>query len=323
MTKSSIFREYSVLISLPERDSLINREVSRADGAGTEFAIGDLIDTAVTGQIHLSLNLLMSKKILRSLPWFNAFGWDPVKSVRAIRNVPKVYRDYRNFQKQSLNSNNKWPIGFNSPNFTDMYESGGSAKGHYFHQDLLVARRIFERRPARHVDVGSRVDGFVAHVAVFREIEVVDIRPIESHVPNITFLKDDLMHPQLGLIDYCDSLSCLHALEHFGLGRYGDPIDPDGYIKGFSALAGMLKQGGILYLSVPVGRKRVEFNGQRVFSIRQVYDLFEANFQLLNFSYVDDLGDLHENVGNLEAYIDDNFNLEYGCGIFELRKLGV
>jgi hypothetical protein len=33
---------------------------------------------------------------------------------------------------------------------------------------------------------------------------------------------------------YCDSLSCLHALEHFGLGRYGDPIDPRGHEKGIT-----------------------------------------------------------------------------------------
>ena len=37
----------------------------------------------------------------------------------------------------------------------------------YFHQDFVVARKIFERNPRLHIDVGSRVDGFVAHVATF------------------------------------------------------------------------------------------------------------------------------------------------------------
>jgi uncharacterized protein DUF268 len=257
------------------------------------------------------------------MPWFNAFGWDPVKSIKAFKNVTKVYRDYRNFRRQSASSNENWSIGFTSPHFTDVFDFGGSAKGHYFHQDLLVARRIFERNPEKHVDVGSRVDGFVAHVAVFREIEVVDIRPVESPVPNIQFLQDDMMNPKLRLEDYCDSLSCLHALEHFGLGRYGDPIDADGYIKGFTALTTMLKDGGILYLSVPIGRDRVEFNGQRVFSVRRVQNLFAKKFEILNFSFVDDLGDLHENVSDLAGQMDDSFDLEYGCGIFELRKLGM
>ena len=262
----------------------------------------------------------MARTLLRLLPWFNAFGWDPVKSVNAIRNLTKVYRDYRNFRSQSVNSGNTWSIGFSSPHFTDVSDFGGSAKGHYFHQDLLVARRIFERKPTIHVDVGSRVDGFVAHVAVFREIEVVDIRPVESHVPNITFLQDDLMDPKLGLIDYCDSLSCLHALEHFGLGRYGDPIDADGYIKGFSALTAMLKKGGILYLSVPIGRDRIEFNGQRVFSIRRVHELYTEGFELINFSFINDDGDLVENVKDFRNGLETNYNLNYGCGIFELRK---
>jgi len=51
---------------------------------------------------------------------------------------------------------------------TDRFDPGGDASGHYFHQDLIVARRIFERDPRKHVDVGSRIDGFVAHLAVFR-----------------------------------------------------------------------------------------------------------------------------------------------------------
>jgi len=57
---------------------------------------------------------------------------------------------------------------------TDRFDPGGDASGHYFHQDLIVARRIFERDPRKHVDVGSRIDGFVAHLAVFRQVEVID-----------------------------------------------------------------------------------------------------------------------------------------------------
>ena len=245
---------------------------------------------------------------------------DPVKSIGALKNVATIYRQYRQFRKQNLNSDKRWSIKFNSPHFSDRLDSSGSAKGHYFHQDLLVARRIFERQPEKHVDVGSRVDGFVAHVAVFREIEVVDIRPIESEVPNITFLQDDLMKSRLGLVDYCDSLSCLHALEHFGLGRYGDTIDSEGYIKGFNALSRILRSGGTLYLSLPIGSERVEFNGQRVFSLRRVVDLFRNEFRLTAFSYVDDIGHLHENISEFENGLIDDFGLQYGCGIFELTK---
>jgi hypothetical protein len=198
---------------------------------------------------------------------------------------------------------------------------GGTASGHYFHQDLLVARRIYERSPERHVDVGSRLDGFVAHVAVFREIVVLDIRPSASTVKNIRFVQKDVTQLDPSMIDYCDSLSCLHALEHFGLGRYGDVIDVDGYKKGFEVLTSMLRTNGILYLSVPIGRERIEFNGQRVFSTRRIRDMFLPSFDLIGFSYVDDAGDLHEvGIPNDDELAVDK-QLEFGCGIFELRKL--
>jgi hypothetical protein len=172
------------------------------------------------------------------------------------------------------------------------------------------------------VDVGSRVDGFVAHVAIFREIEVLDVRPTVSQVPNVTFRQVNLMNPGSEFTNYCDSLSCLHALEHFGLGRYGDPLDVDGYKKGFDALADMLSSNGVLYLSFPIGPDRIEFNGQRIFSIRRAQSLFSDKFHLESFSYVDDIGSLNE-VVDVETGIEDNFGCSYGCGIFELRKHSV
>jgi hypothetical protein len=85
------------------------------------------------------------------------------------------------------------------------------------------------------------------------------------------------MKPIEGLEGYCDSLSCLHALEHFGLGRYGDPIDPSGFERGLCNMASLLTKGGIFYLSVPIGIDRVEFNANRVFDPRIIYRLALRN----------------------------------------------
>ena len=76
--------------------------------------------------------------------------------------------------------------------------------------------------------MGSRIDGFVAHVAAFREIEVFDIRPLTHKIPGVVFRRVDILDLPEALENYCDSLSSLHALEHVGLGRYGDPIDAEG-----------------------------------------------------------------------------------------------
>jgi len=123
------------------------------------------------------------------------------------------------------------------------------------------------------------------------------------------------------LVDYCDSISCLHALEHFGLGRYGDPVNYDGYILGLNNLYRILKAGGKLYLSVPIGPQRIEFNAHRVFSMAYLMECFAEKYHVNQFSFVDDQGDLHENVPITEASINDNFGCAYGCGIFEMTKI--
>src|SRR5208283_2551263 len=107
----------------------------------------------------------------------------------------------------------------------------------------------------------SRIDGFVAHVASFRSLIVLDLRPISTQIRNIEFMQADLMKPiPDSLVELCDSLSCLHVLEHFGLGRYGDTIKYDGYVLGLDNLHRILRKGGKLYLSVPIGPQRIEFD---------------------------------------------------------------
>ena len=75
----------------------------------------------------------------------------------------------------------------------------------------------------------------------------------------------DLMNPPENFKECCDSLSCLHAIEHFGMGRYGDRVDLDGHVKGFRSLCAILKPGGLLDFSVPIGPDRIDFNASRVF----------------------------------------------------------
>jgi hypothetical protein len=130
------------------------------------------------------------------------------------------------------------------------------------------------------------------------------------------------MNPNIELNEYSDSISCLHALEHFGLGRYGDKIDFYGYLDGFNNIEKMLKLNGILYLSVPIGNpQRIDFNGQRVFAIDTILEMADKHFELLTFSYVDDDGNLHENIFLDNQSITNNCDCYFGCGIFEFRKV--
>ncbi len=242
-----------------------------------------------------------------------SIGADP-RRLTALRHYPNYRAQYRQFRQLGGTITHAEPI------LTDYDAKAGSVRGHYFHQDLLVASFIHAKNPARHIDIGSRIDGFVAHVASFRNIEVMDIRTLDSigH-RNISFIKADLMDEKAIQGDMADSVSCLHAIEHFGLGRYGDPLDPNGHLRGFNNLIRMLKAGGTLYISVPIGRtNEVHFNAHRVFHPRDILGwAVDPNcLALERFDFVDDRGSLHEDIDVRTAELD----VAYGCGIYTFEK---
>jgi len=255
------------------------------------------------------------KKIIK--PFFNcllAIGFDP-RVLLSLRHYPKYKRQKKQFQQLGGVVTHTYSI------LSDYDDDAGTASGHYFHQDLLVASFIRNNNPQRHIDIGSRIDGFVAHVASFRTIEVMDVRElnIQGH-DNIAFVKADLMNRDNVQINITDSISCLHAIEHFGLGRYGDPIDPQGHIKGYNNIVRMLKSDGTLFISFPIGKENeVHFNAHRVFHPRDIFNWTEDkhNLNLERFDYVDDAGNLHLDV-NIET---TNIDVIHGCGIYTFKKL--
>jgi hypothetical protein len=252
--------------------------------------------------------------------WLRAFGIELRSAVTAFRGLRRYRSDYDRLKEQNRAALTKWSIRANYPCLNDFFDQPGSASGHYFHQDLFVAQRIFSQNPEKHVDIGSRIDGFVAHVASFRKIEVFDYRELLTPIPNVVFRQCNLLAPPPELNDYCDSLSCLHVIEHVGLGRYGDPIDLFGHLKALGSLGAMLKPDGILYLSAPFGDERVEFNAHRVFSLTTLVEMVRSKFRLLDFSYVDDAGNLNPNA-NLDNLLAQRPLANFSLAIFELQKI--
>jgi hypothetical protein len=196
---------------------------------------------------------------LRRTHWFlsQQLGIDLRRLLRMPAGLWRFLRDWRSFRR-----GNKLSMQL-QPCLHDWWQQAGAVGDEYFWQDLMVARMIHRASPRRHVDVGSRLDGFVAHVASFRDIDVFDVRPLDATIPGVTFRQADMMSTKNVPVAVTDSLSCLHAIEHFGLGRYGDPIEHLGVELGISNLAKMLEANGRLYLSCPVGRDVVHFNAHR------------------------------------------------------------
>jgi len=232
--------------------------------------------------------------------------------------MPRFILDYRKFRCAYAGRIELQPY------LHDKTQEAGATQNEYFWQDLFVARLIFDSTPEKHVDIGSRVDGFIAHVASYRLIEVFDVRPIKTLVPGVVFKVADLMDVSslLGAQnnEYCDSLSCLHALEHFGLGRYGDPINPSGYQLGLANMAKLLKKSGLFYLSTPVGRECVEFNANWIFDPRVIIEVAnKAHLKLVNF-YIVHSDRPPEEVGAHNEIFDQLANEEYHLGLFIFRK---
>lgn len=249
-------------------------------------------------------------------------GFRKARFLSAIRAWPAYVADRRNFRKAHGHAPDDFAWGKELPILTEKNEASGGL-GAYLLQDLTVARWIREDAPAKHFDVGSRIDGFVCNVAAFREIEVIDIRPAPGEIPGVVFHQCDIMGkcpPEWN--NSIPSLSCLHTVEHFGLGRYGDSIDPLGHEKGIARLKSMVMPGGLLYLSTPLGTQRIEFNAHRIFSTMTLLGWFPEGWKIERFAVIDDDTKLHDEVSMTDQGISENFGCECGIGIIAVRKIG-
>jgi hypothetical protein len=202
-------------------------------------------------------------------------GLDLPKIIKVPKGIFRYWKDFINFRKL------KPPGRINiSPAIQDFYATAGSADGHYFWQDLICAQWIYKGLGNKHLDVGSRVDGFIAHVLCFQEVDYLDIRPMSVVIPNLNFIQGDAQSKLASLAEKYDSVSSLHALEHFGLGRYSDSLDATGHIKGLANIANCVKIGGSLFVSYPVGNNVTEFNSQRLLHPNWAVEILGAQFNL-------------------------------------------
>lgn len=276
-----------------------------------------------TGQfLHADLGAYMKRMRDRSkfsqAIWalLDLFGVNvhPRRGLDGLRGIPGFFRDLHKFNCLVGHRDTRAAFRNLYPILGDRYESAANVDSHYFYQDIWAAQRVIRLEPERHYDIGSRLDGFVAHVLCKLPVTVIDIRPNPVEFDGLTFIEEDATSLAQFATNSIESLSSLHAAEHFGLGRYGDDIDPGAHFKFMASLMRVLKPGGRLLFSVPSGVERVHFNAYRVLSTATVLETF-SELTLLSFSAIDDSGRYFEN-----CEMDLVQNAQYACGLYEFTK---
>lgn len=183
---------------------------------------------------------------------------------------------------------------------------------HYLYQQIWVFNEVNEKKPKNHYDVSSTYQ-MSCYLAGITKAHFVDLRPIEAEIDNLEVLQGDIENLKFR-DNSIESLSCLHVIEHIGLGRYGDNLNINGPEVACKELARVLKSGGFLYLSTPIGRERICYNAHHVFNPKTILKYFK-DLKLESFNMVDDDGKLHKNI-KLKEYQEK----EYSLGMFKFKK---
>ena len=89
---------------------------------------------------------------------------------------------------------------------------------HYFYQQLWCFEHILKQKPKKHLDVGStyQMSGYISKIthAIF-----MDIRPIQANLSDLEVVDGSILQPPFEKKSF-SSISCLHVIEHIGLGIY-------------------------------------------------------------------------------------------------------
>jgi hypothetical protein len=236
------------------------------------------------------------------------------KIIKKIKNIilsPFIIKDWLFFLKEDREKRFKKNLFDFYPQIKDRTIKT-SFDHHYVYHTSWAARKVKEINPEFHTDISSSLY-FSGILSTFIPVKFYDYRPADLKLSNLESHEGDLM--KLSFPDNSiNSLSCMHTVEHIGLGRYGDPIDPNGDIKAGAELKRVLQEEGYLLFVTPVGQPKIEFNAHRIYSYEMILDMFNE-LELKEFSLVTDSGDFIEN-----ANPDIVKEQKYGCGCFLFKK---
>ena len=235
-------------------------------------------------------------------------AWDNIVKLKSYK------REFNEFNLSRPNGKERFIMDWNqrSPYLNDK-TTETPIDYHYIYHPAWAARIVAKINPAFHVDISSKLD-FGTILSAFIPVRFYDYRPANLTLKNLESLKGDLMClPFENNSQYC--ISCMHTIEHIGLGRYGDAIDYDGDLKAIKELVRVTQTGGNIIFVTPVGEPNIIFNAHRIYSFNQIIEYF-SDCSLEEFSLITDKGEFITNAPSL--LVADQ---KYGCGCFWFKKL--
>lgn len=254
------------------------------------------------------MNIKTKQKILK-IPFFIFF----YRILKKIKNTPWYIIDIFKYNKTK---DDRFRINYLNlyPCLEDRTAQTGF-EPHYIYHPAWAMRIIAKNKPTKHIDISSTLT-FCTNLSAFIPVDFYDYRPAVLNLSNLNSLEGNLLSLPFES-NSIESISCMHTVEHVGLGRYGDPIDPRADLKAIKELKRVTARGGTLLFVSPIGKSKLEFNAHRIYSYDQIIKYFEG-FELKDFSLVPDD---YKNKGLIEnASKEDADKQNWGCGCFWFVK---
>lgn len=236
-----------------------------------------------------------------------------IKKFIRYLSAPLIAIDYFQYRQADKTGRFKLPLAEFYPQLRDKTIKT-SFDRHYVYHTAWAVRKVKEINPAVHFDISSTLF-FSATLSAFILVKFFDYRPADIALPSLESLQADLLSLPFADNSVC-SLSCMHVVEHVGLGRYGDKIDPDGDIKAISELKRVLAPGGSLLFVAPIGKQAIiQFNAHRIYTYDMVRELF-SDLTLKEFSLIPERsGSIIVNAAQADVEKEN-----YACGCFWFKK---
>lgn len=229
----------------------------------------------------------------------------------------ELKKTFQSFKEMSKKAGERFPVLWDDVFFISNEDTPNTDfDAHYVYHPAWAARILTKTKPDFHVDISSTLH-FCSIVSAFIPVKFYDYRPAKLELSGLSSERANLLSLpfETGSIK---SLSCMHTIEHVGLGRYGDKLDPDGDLKAINELKRVTAKNGNLLFVVPIGKAKVMFNAHRIYSYVQIMEYFEKDFELIDFFLIPDNATTDGVVYN--ATKKDSDQQIYGCGCFWFKK---